>query len=103
MISLVLALITTAGAPPRFEVASVKPSANCVVVGGGRGGGAVPGINSPDRLELRCRTLADLVKMAYVQYAGGHRGVAIGDDPISGGPSWVHSERFDIEAKAESP
>jgi uncharacterized protein (TIGR03435 family) len=47
---------------------------------------------SPDRLDLRCRTAADLVQTAYGR-----------DLAISGGPAWMSSERYDIHAKAETP
>jgi len=97
----IMSPITVAQPVPRFEVTSVKPGSNCP--GGGGRGGTASRINSPDRLELRCRTLAELVKMAYVQFAGGQQVFAIGDVPISGGAPWAHAERFDIEAKAEHP
>jgi hypothetical protein len=47
----------------RFEVASVKHSTGCDN-GGGRSGGGGETV-SPDRLDLRCRTAADLVQTAY--------------------------------------
>ena len=104
MIGIVLALIATAGAQPRFEVALVKANSNCAnATAGGRSGGTASRINSPDRLDLRCRTLADLIKMAYVQFADGQRTFSPGEAQVSGGPPWMDSEHFDIDAKAEQP
>jgi uncharacterized protein (TIGR03435 family) len=76
---------------PRFEVASVKLSPGCENNGGGgrKGGGAEAG--SPERLDLKCRTLEGLIRMAY------------GEAPVEGGPGWINSDRYDILAKAESP
>lgn len=74
----------------RFEVASVKHGAVCDN-GGGRSGGGGETV-SPDRLVLKCRTAADLVQAAYGR-----------DLTISGGPAWMHSEHYDIDAKAETP
>ena len=54
---------SAAAAMPKFEVVSVKPSTGCG--DGGRGGGA-GGSSSPERLDLRCRTVMDLIQMAYV-------------------------------------
>ncbi len=81
---------------PQFEVTSVKRSKSCQ--DGGRGG---PGGGnwSPGRLTLECRTVMDLLQMAYVQYAGGKR-VFQTDIPIDGGPAWISSERYDIDARA---
>src|ERR1017187_6971903 len=59
---------SAAAAMPKFEVVSVKPSTGCGDGGGakgGRGGGA-GGSSSPERLDLRCRTVMDLIQMAYV-------------------------------------
>jgi uncharacterized protein (TIGR03435 family) len=75
---------------PQFEVVSVKHSTGCDN-GGGRNGGGSETV-SPDRLDLRCRTAAGLVQTAYGRELA-----------ISGGPAWMHSERYDIDAKAETP
>jgi uncharacterized protein (TIGR03435 family) len=80
---------TTAAAPPRFEVASVKPSAPNASSGifgsipGMRpqGAGGIAVSNMPLRL---------LVRMAY----------GVQDFQLVGGPSWQMSSKFDITAKA---
>ncbi len=82
---------------PKFEVASIRRSANCDGPGGGRSAGARP---APGRLSLKCNTVADLIQQAYVLFADGqfNRPVAV---PLAVGPAWVNSDRYDINAKAE--
>jgi uncharacterized protein (TIGR03435 family) len=88
-------LICTLNAPrshaQSFEVASVKPSgpvdaAHC-------SGDDV----SPGRLKIQCDTVQDLIKGAYGVFKNGV------PQPlqISGGPAWINSDHYDIEAKAE--
>src|SRR5580704_5753379 len=81
--------VLLAQSPPTFEVASVKRSTACVDAG--RSGGSREAA-SPDRLDMKCRTLADLIQTAYGR-----------DAAISAGPAWMNSERYDIDAKAETP
>jgi len=86
-------------AKPKFEVASVKPcKAEDGGSGGRKGGGGSP---PPGRLDLPCRTVMDLVKMAYLQYADGKLTLAGRHVPISGGPAWINSGRYSIDAKPE--
>jgi len=84
---------------PRFEVASVKPCNNPPRSVGLHGG---PG--SPGRLTLNCEPLSILIQRAYLIYRDGR---VSGDPfflvPITGGPSWIDTDRYDIDAKAESP
>jgi uncharacterized protein (TIGR03435 family) len=75
-----------AGAPvaaqqPAFEVASIKRS----VSGGPQRFKMFPGVT------VENSTLKDLIKFAY----------AVDDFRISGGPGWINSDRYDIEAKVE--
>jgi bla regulator protein blaR1 len=73
-------------APPRFEVASIKPS------------------NSPDRRAVfNARpggqfSATNVTVKQLIQSAYGIKGLQ-----ISGGPSWVGSDLFDISAKPEGP
>ena len=71
-------------APPSFEVASIKPSpplsAKGVVFGM---------IDDPDRFNGSYVTLLDLMARAY----------GVEHSRISGGPSWLLSDRFDVIAK----
>ena len=72
-----------------FEVASIKPSAlpgRGVIRSGPQGG---PGSGDPGRVTYAFNTIRDLIVDAY----------SIKRNQISGGPSWLDSERFDIMAK----
>jgi bla regulator protein blaR1 len=82
---------------PKFEVVSVKP---CTPSSGGISGDASPG-----RLTTECAPLVNedhlgLIQQAYVRFAGGHPN-PVRVLAIEGGPAWIHSERFNIDAKAE--
>jgi uncharacterized protein (TIGR03435 family) len=91
---------------PAFEVASVKPCGSGepggTAKGGGRSGGAPGGQGpSPDRLNLACQPVRNLIRMAYITFNNGQR-IGLGlPPPIEGGPAWIDSERYKIEAKAE--
>ncbi len=82
-------------AAPKFEVASIRPCENNGPVPGLRNGGI--GV-SPNRLHVRCTSVGFLVQAAYVSFgvSAGEYGYA----QVTGGPAWIHSEQFDIEAKA---
>src|SRR5258707_5906329 len=99
--SLTVAAQTTASKPPavvtpKFDVSSVKP---CQPGGpeagrGGSGGGASPGT-----LRLSCVTVSYLIRMAYVDYENGRRNINVAAVPTEGGPSWMNSDRYEIDAK----
>ena len=106
---------------PKFEVASIRACKAGDVAparGGksGRGGaGRVSG--SPGRLNVECRTVASLIRDAYLSYPSGEpwpqpvgslTPVAPVSDrlrgqEIKGSPAWVNADRYTIEAKAEGP
>jgi uncharacterized protein (TIGR03435 family) len=75
-----------------------------------RGGPCKPGVqkggdSSPGRLRIGRALLADidntgLIQVAYNRYAGGHLN-SFRVIPIEGGPDWIHSEAFEIDAKSE--
>lgn len=70
---------------PSFEVASIKPNNSAdrgMMIQNGRGG----------RFVAKNITVKMLMRMAY----------KVQGFQISGGPGWINSERFDIEAKPES-
>src|SRR5437879_11271660 len=89
----------SAGDKLSFEVASIKPTnpstpgSNTILCHGADA--AMPPGSPPalGRCILGHRSLIDIITWAYdVPYL-----------VIIGGPEWVKSERFDIEAKAEDP
>lgn len=80
---------------PSWEVASVKLNQGC----GGRGRG-VSGPPVPGRLNMQCNTVENLILMAYVVFQNGSR-PNMKRIPVTGGPAWVHSEQYAINAKAE--
>jgi uncharacterized protein (TIGR03435 family) len=71
--------------PPRFEVATVKPNASGTADSGS--------VFQSDRYRAFNSTLRQLVAEAY----------RVRSLQVIGGPPWVSSDRFDIEAKAEDP
>jgi bla regulator protein BlaR1 len=81
----------TAVAAPRFEVASVKPNKAGEPMEGFSivGRPAVGILWKADHLMATNFTLHGLIRVAY----------AIQDDQISGGPGWLNSEGYDVDAK----
>ena len=78
---------------PMFDVASVKLSSSQISgLGGGRKG-PPPFTTDPKRLAARGVTLKRLISHAYT----------VEESRVSGGPAWTENERYDIDAKTESP
>src|SRR5438094_768769 len=76
--------VVLAQQPQAFEVASIKPG--------------VPGAGTETRRYPGGRFTATGVTLkALIQ-----RGWDVKDFQITGGPGWVNSERFDVEAKASA-
>jgi bla regulator protein BlaR1 len=89
-------------AAPRFDVASIRPCEDVM----SRPIEDRNGHSSPGRLSLGCDFLDDdnlflgLIRRAYVDYADGRAH----DDhmlTITGGPNWIRSQGYKIEAVAE--
>jgi uncharacterized protein (TIGR03435 family) len=77
---------------PAFEVVSVKPNNS-------RDGQPGAGLTTGGRFTFENATLRDVVALAYQLQDGSLRH----DSQISGGPSWINTDRFDIVAKADIP
>lgn len=82
---------TAASTPYQFEVATIKPS-NPDASGGGY---TILGPGS-DRFSARNLALLKLIRAAY--------GIPMGaeDSRITGGPNWLRSEKYDVDAKIDS-
>jgi len=66
---------------PPFEVASIKPNLSP--------DGSMQGLYPPGRVSFRYTTMKRLIAFAYY----------VRPFQVSGGPSWVGSDKFDIDAK----
>ncbi|HEY1760017.1 MAG TPA: M56 family metallopeptidase [Bryobacteraceae bacterium] len=85
---------------PAFEVASIKPCTD-----------APPGVRSgtgsvsPGRLSENCLTVKSLITTAYVLFANGQHqpSSSLKLLPVEGGPAWLSSDRYSIDARAEGP
>jgi len=82
-LSALAAAVLIAQQLPSFEVASVKPS------GARRSKSGKQGFQNPSRFAFRDVTLTTLILRAY----------GVQDYQLSGGPGWMETDRFDVEAK----
>ncbi len=80
---------TASAFTPKFEVASIRPCEPALPGAGRRGGLSV----TPGRLHVICMTVNALAQIAY--------GVGFRFPIEGGGPAWIRSDGYDIEAKAE--
>ena len=89
---------SAAAARPRFDVASIR---RCGQNTSGRGGG--PGSFSPGRMTIDCQVVKGLIEVAYLMNADGvtARPERVIRTPIEGGPDWITSEAYTINATAE--
>lgn len=80
---LLMVTLTPAAAQDAFDVVSIKPRTGDRVAGGA---------STPDRFVRADATLRDLIRYAY----------DIQEFQIEGGPSWMASSRFEVNARAAS-
>ena len=83
-------------AKPAFELASVKRNMT-----GAPSSNANTAIITPlpgGRLRVQNSTLYDVIRFVYGMNAFG---TMLREDQITGGPEWLRTDRFDIDAKAE--
>ncbi len=90
---------------PKFEVASIRPceDGNSAGRSAGGPGSSSPASSSPGRLTVPCRTVKRLIERAYLEFADGRVHVWPEQISIEGGPPWIDSRSYRIEAKAEGP
>lgn len=94
-IPLIVAGVVLAQSPatrPEFEVASVRLNPNCA---GNRGRGIGP---TPGRLSLSCTSLRNIIRLAYGAFVNG--AMTARPPEVQGGPGWLDTELYDINAKA---
>ena len=87
--------ILGAQSAPKFEVASIRLSKDCDA-----GPAGVAERPSPGRLTKKCMPVTSYIQAAYVWFDKGHQN-ALRSLPLSGGPAWVNSDLYEINAKAE--
>ena len=82
---------------PKWDAVSIKPcSPDPTVRGGGRGGLEL----HPGRLVMTCMPVMFAIRGAYVRAATeAYKNPT--SVPVSGGPGWINSDLYSIEAKAE--
>jgi bla regulator protein blaR1 len=78
---------------PKFEVASIKA---CKDPSNGPSEHSSPG-----RLATDCHELLNLIGNAYTSFADGHFNMNAENTPMNGGPPWLQTAGYDINAKAE--
>lgn len=79
-------------ATTRFEVASIRPCAEF----------RKTTIASPERFSSGCTTVLRLAQQAYGLFANGRLNIG-SSVTVTGGPAWIRSDLYQINAKAESP
>jgi uncharacterized protein (TIGR03435 family) len=94
----------------KFDVASVRPCRPGEGDGNGKGRGGPGGRGfekSPGKFRVTCLNVREMMDVAYSQYASDP---LVNDSPepvdyarIRGGPGWVNSDRYTINAETDNP
>ncbi|PYT28844.1 MAG: hypothetical protein DMG57_13510 [Acidobacteria bacterium] len=92
---------SAAAALPKFEASTIRRCSDKPGLMRGAGYSLSAG-----RLNTGCVAMAEadstgLIQRAYVRFSDGRPHFWPGVVPITGGPAWIHSELFDIDARAE--
>ena len=87
-------------AAPKFDVSSIKLCKEAPGIMMGAGAEFLPGRMNTGCVPLAAPDNTGLIQRAYVRFAGG-RLHTFGLLPIKGGPAWIHSDLFRIEATAD--
>jgi uncharacterized protein (TIGR03435 family) len=86
-------VLHASGPLPSFEVASIRPNDS----GSGRSQLGAAGVGAPmDRFIVTNTTIKQLICWAF-----GGTGLPLPSDQVSGGPGWINSDRYDIDAKLD--
>lgn len=85
---------------PKFEVASIKSCGDGDTGPAAKTGGGERSL-SPGTLRVDCTSVRNLIEGAYVLFANGHVNPR-SRISVEGGPAWIVSERYQIDAKPES-
>ena len=85
----------TKSAATKFEVASIRACEFAPPVPGN-----APPAPTPGRLTV-CLPVMNLILQAYGRFATGHLNTSLAALPIEGGPAWIRSTSYQINAKAE--
>lgn len=83
-----------------FEVASIKACDGRNFQPGMRSASGIE--NSPVELVMSCTTLKRLIEEAFGAFADGHHH-PFAFFPILGGPAWINTDPYEIQAKSETP
>jgi uncharacterized protein (TIGR03435 family) len=87
-----VAFAQSTASQPHFDVAVIKQTSNC--------GSSRDSLPAHGRMSMNCTTLENLIQVAYIFLADGANFKMKMVD-IVGGPSWMKTETYSLDAKAE--
>ena len=99
-----LSQVQTKAAAPKFDVVAIRPCRNGDV-GPGRGEGGGVRSSPSGLLLIKCETVGSLIPQAYLNDTErailDPHFIRILQRPLKGGPSWIHSDLYSIQAKTQ--